>query len=215
MAGGAAERQRFRAVLLDEFQDTSEAQLVLLRSLFAGQGLAVTAVGDPHQSIYGWRGASATTLTRFPTEFALDGVPAQVLQLTTSWRNDRLILDAANTVAAPLREETAVPVATLRPGPAAAEGAIEVARVLDTVAEAEHVGGLLGRRVTDGDRVGAAHRRRGRRRAAGAAAVVAPAAQPGGAGRGGVPLPGRDRGRARGRGAGAAAAPDGIRLGPA
>ena len=136
---GMAERTRFRAVLLDEFQDTSEAQMVLLTSLYAGHDLSVTAVGDPHQSIYGWRGASATTLTRFPTEFALDGVPAQVLQLTTSWRNDRLILDAANTVAAPLREETAVPVATLRPGPAAAEGAIEVARVLDTVAEAEHV----------------------------------------------------------------------------
>ncbi|HET7476690.1 MAG TPA: ATP-dependent DNA helicase [Dermatophilaceae bacterium] len=66
---GAMERQRFSAVLLDEFQDTSEAQLVLLRQLFAG-GFPVTAVGDPHQSIYGWRGASATTLSRFPSEFA-------------------------------------------------------------------------------------------------------------------------------------------------
>lgn len=136
---GEAERTRFRAVLLDEFQDTSEAQMVLLTSLFAGHDLSVTAVGDPHQSIYGWRGASATTLTRFPTEFALDGTAAQVLQLTTSWRNDRLILDAANAVAAPLRESTEVPVATLRPGPAADEGGVEVARVLDHVAEAELV----------------------------------------------------------------------------
>src|SRR5450756_1098444 len=69
---GSMERQRFRAVLLDEFQDTSEAQLVLLRHLFVADGelVPVTAVGDPNQSIYGWRGASATTLTRFPREFA-------------------------------------------------------------------------------------------------------------------------------------------------
>ncbi len=72
-AVGEIERQRFRAVLLDEFQDTSEAQLELLRSLFHHPGVALTAVGDPNQSIYGWRGASATTLLRFPAEFAGDG----------------------------------------------------------------------------------------------------------------------------------------------
>ena len=62
-----AERARFRAVLLDEFQDTSEAQLQLLRrcSSRRAQPVPVTAVGDPHQSIYGWRGASSTTLHRF------------------------------------------------------------------------------------------------------------------------------------------------------
>ena len=46
----------------------SHAQLVLRRSSFGG-GHSVTAVGDPHQSIYGWRGASAGTLDRFPTDF--------------------------------------------------------------------------------------------------------------------------------------------------
>src|SRR5690606_17883787 len=55
---GEIERSRFAVVLLDEYQDTSHAQLVLLRSLFGG-GHPVTAVGDPCQSIYGWRGASA------------------------------------------------------------------------------------------------------------------------------------------------------------
>jgi superfamily I DNA/RNA helicase/RecB family exonuclease len=71
---GAAERSRFRVVLLDEYQDTSHAQVVLLRALFGG-GHPVTAVGDPCQSIYGWRGASAGTLERFPHEF-----PARTIQ---------------------------------------------------------------------------------------------------------------------------------------
>ena len=65
---GAAERGRYQVVLLDEYQDTSHAQLVLLRSLFGG-GHPVTAVGDPCQSIYGWRGASAGNLRRFTVDF--------------------------------------------------------------------------------------------------------------------------------------------------
>ncbi|MFD4206382.1 ATP-dependent helicase [Micromonospora tulbaghiae] len=100
---GVIERDRFRVVLLDEYQDTSHAQVVLLNALFGG-GHPVTAVGDPCQSIYGWRGASAGTLDRFPTEFArTDGSPADVLSLTTSWRNRPEILGVANTLSVPLR----------------------------------------------------------------------------------------------------------------
>ncbi|MEV0605788.1 UvrD-helicase domain-containing protein [Polymorphospora rubra] len=100
---GAIERERFRVVLLDEYQDTSHAQVVLLRSLFGG-GHPVTAVGDPCQSIYGWRGASAGTLDRFPGEFAAaGGRPARTLTLTTSWRNRPEILGVANSLSAPLR----------------------------------------------------------------------------------------------------------------
>ena len=65
-------RRRFRVVLLDEYQDTGHAQRVALSSLFGGgvdDDLALTAVGDPIQSIYGWRGASATNLPRFATDF--------------------------------------------------------------------------------------------------------------------------------------------------
>ncbi|MFG1950172.1 ATP-dependent helicase [Micromonospora sp. NPDC048830] len=102
-AVGAIERDRFRVVLLDEYQDTSHAQVVLLNALFGG-GHPVTAVGDPCQSIYGWRGASAGTLDRFPAEFArADGAPAEVLSLTTSWRNRPEILGVANALATPLR----------------------------------------------------------------------------------------------------------------
>ncbi|MEU6075589.1 ATP-dependent DNA helicase [Micromonospora sp. NPDC047074] len=100
---GEIERDRFRVVLLDEYQDTSHAQVVLLNALFGG-GHPVTAVGDPCQSIYGWRGASAGTLDRFPTDFAqADGTPAEVLSLTTSWRNRPEILGVANALATPLR----------------------------------------------------------------------------------------------------------------
>ncbi|MFG1890025.1 ATP-dependent helicase [Micromonospora sp. NPDC049051] len=100
---GEIERDRFRVVLLDEYQDTSHAQVVLLNALFGG-GHPVTAVGDPCQSIYGWRGASAGTLDRFPTEFArAGGAPAEVLGLTTSWRNRPEILGVANALATPLR----------------------------------------------------------------------------------------------------------------
>ena len=116
---GRGERARYRAVLLDEFQDTSEAQLQLLRHLFVvpGEPVPVTAVGDPHQSIYGWRGASSTTLDRFRADFA-DPEPATVRPLSTSWRNDHAVLDVANHVAAPLTAGSRVPVQPLtgRPG---------------------------------------------------------------------------------------------------
>ncbi|MGX4652279.1 ATP-dependent helicase [Micromonospora sp. SCSIO 07396] len=102
-AVGAVERDRYRVVLLDEYQDTSHAQVVLLNHLFGG-GHPVTAVGDPCQSIYGWRGASAGTLDRFPTDFAhVDGTPAGAMSLTTSWRNRPEILGVANTLSVPLR----------------------------------------------------------------------------------------------------------------
>ena len=79
---GETERATYRAVLLDEYQDTGHAQRVLLRALFGTRpgdavrpgGPTVTAVGDPCQSIYGWRGASAGNLARFRTDFpAPDG----------------------------------------------------------------------------------------------------------------------------------------------
>ncbi|HET6529054.1 MAG TPA: ATP-dependent DNA helicase, partial [Actinoplanes sp.] len=100
---GGIERGRFKVVLLDEYQDTSHAQVVMLNALFGG-GHPVTAVGDPCQSIYGWRGASAGTLDRFPAEFTgPGGRDAWVLSLTRSWRNRPEILDVANALSRPLR----------------------------------------------------------------------------------------------------------------
>jgi DNA helicase-2/ATP-dependent DNA helicase PcrA len=149
---GTMERQRFRAVLLDEFQDTSEAQLVLLRHLFVADGepVPVTAVGDPNQSIYGWRGASATTLTRFPHEFADAGGDAQVLPLSTSWRNDSAILSAANLTSGPLRAKSSVDVEVLRPRADAGTGRVIAARLLTTEAEAAHLAGWIADHWLDG-----------------------------------------------------------------
>ncbi|QFY12628.1 AAA family ATPase [Nonomuraea phyllanthi] len=102
---GEIERARYSVVLLDEYQDTSHAQLVLLRSLFGG-GHPVTAVGDPCQSIYGWRGASAGNLRRFPRDFRTGtGDPAEVRQLSVSFRNGDRVLDVAARVQLPLRME--------------------------------------------------------------------------------------------------------------
>jgi DNA helicase-2/ATP-dependent DNA helicase PcrA len=136
---GAIERARFGAVLLDEFQDTSEAQLELLRALFVapGEPVPVTAVGDPNQSIYGWRGASATTLKNFPRLFARDGREADEKPLSTSWRNDEAILTVANAVAEPLRHDPRITVHELSARPGAGPGSVEAARVQTIEDEAE------------------------------------------------------------------------------
>ena len=110
---GLAERSRYNVVLLDEYQDTSHAQLVLLRALFGG-GHPVTAVGDPCQSIYGWRGASAGNLRRFAQDFPVlprpfrpgaAGYPAPVKLLSTSFRNAGRVLEAAAVLQERLRAE--------------------------------------------------------------------------------------------------------------
>ena len=101
---GALERDRFRVVLLDEYQDTSYAQKRLLLDLFGG-GHPVTAVGDPCQAIYGWRGASVANIDAFPGEFARsDGAPAPRFGLARNNRSGERLLALANELSAPLRE---------------------------------------------------------------------------------------------------------------
>ena len=147
---GALERGRYDVVLLDEYQDTGTAQRVLLRALFGG-GHPVTAVGDPCQSIYGWRGASAGNLRRFPHDFPeqapvagarhgnASAHPADVVALTTSFRNGGRILAVANSLSAELRRE-GVPVADLHPLPGAEDaGAVRTALLPDAEGEAEWI----------------------------------------------------------------------------
>ncbi|MFI6942219.1 UvrD-helicase domain-containing protein [Streptomyces sp. NPDC050418] len=117
---GAILRDEFRVVLLDEYQDTSVAQRILLSGLFgAGTGHPVTAVGDPCQAIYGWRGASVANLDDFPEHFAYaDGRPADRFALSENRRSGGRLLDLANTLAEPLRA-LHEGVEALRPAPGA------------------------------------------------------------------------------------------------
>jgi DNA helicase-2/ATP-dependent DNA helicase PcrA len=127
---GRTERGKYRVVLLDEYQDTSVAQRRMLVALFGGEppepdtehveaeesgfGHAVTAVGDPCQSIYGWRGASAANIDHFPEHFprrvrgAAPGswsrAPARVYTLTENRRSGGRLLSFANARSEVLRE---------------------------------------------------------------------------------------------------------------
>ncbi|MGY1838327.1 MULTISPECIES: ATP-dependent helicase [unclassified Modestobacter] len=132
---GRRERARWRVVLLDEYQDTSVGQLRMLEALFGGPGgHPVLAVGDPRQSIYGWRGASAGTIERFARTFpGSPERPAERLTLSTSWRNDRAVLAVANAVAAALPEPEQ-PLPDLTAAPVAGPGAVHVG-LYETVAE--------------------------------------------------------------------------------
>jgi DNA helicase II / ATP-dependent DNA helicase PcrA len=136
----SAERGRYHVVLLDEYQDTSHAQLVLLRALFGG-GHPVTAVGDPCQSIYGWRGASAGNLRRFAHDFpSRSGERTPVCLLSTSFRNTGRVLDAAATLQAELRAE-APDVPLLVPAPGRSDrGNVAAALLATAIDEADWVG---------------------------------------------------------------------------
>ena len=130
---GVAEREKFKVVLLDEYQDTSVAQAVMLSRLF-GEGHAVTAVGDPNQAIYGWRGASVSNILNFGDTFPhAEGRTVPLYPLTVNRRSDRRILEVANELAAPLLD--AYPqVAALEAAPGAGDGDVSVA-VYETQSE--------------------------------------------------------------------------------
>ena len=114
------EKSRYRVVLLDEYQDTSYSQVRFLSALF-GAGHCVTAVGDPNQAIYGWRGASAQTLASFGEDF---GGNCQQFNLLTTWRNDKKILDFSNRIIDQIAGVAGSPfgVKELRARPDAGEG---------------------------------------------------------------------------------------------
>lgn len=126
---GAIYRRRFSHVFLDEYQDTSTTQALLLAALFHSeptgevfeerlsgkQCSAVSAVGDPFQSIYAWRGASPGAFKTFQREFGTEPHTDTAflhtygqsgkdpLTLSQTFRNSRIVLEAANLLTAPLR----------------------------------------------------------------------------------------------------------------
>ncbi|AZA10893.1 ATP-dependent helicase [Corynebacterium gerontici] len=152
---GATLRSRFDVVLLDEYQDTSYAQRVLLSSLFSQ--CAVTAVGDPMQSIYGWRGGTASNLEAFPDDFPnvrksddeTAMVPARKFELTQSFRNPPAVLRLANEVAteilgSPNRSDRLVQ--PLEPLPDQEAGEVTIGAFKATEEEVEAVADNLARK---------------------------------------------------------------------
>ena len=84
---------RFRYVMVDEYQDTNNAQLRMIRALVRGHG-NLCVVGDDDQSIYAWRGAVARNILDFANQF----VGARVVKLTQNYRSTNSILRCANAV---------------------------------------------------------------------------------------------------------------------
>jgi superfamily I DNA/RNA helicase/RecB family exonuclease len=143
-------RDRYRAVFVDEYQDTDPAQERLLQAL-AGGGRDLTVVGDPDQAIYAFRGAEVSGLLEFPGRFrTVSGAEAPVLALSTCRRSGSGLLEVSRRVASRI-SAPGLPVANLRehrelvPGRGVPAGAVEVHTHPSTGAEAEAIAELLRR----------------------------------------------------------------------
>jgi superfamily I DNA/RNA helicase/RecB family exonuclease len=119
-------------VLVDEYQDTTAAQVGLLRVLAANGN--ITAAADPYQSIYSFRGAAVENVARFGETFAGVGPPARRVALTTSFRTPQAILRAAERVAGGDIPGAAGPVV-----PAPGDGRVDLHRFHQQTAEAEWI----------------------------------------------------------------------------
>ncbi|MFM8448285.1 MAG: ATP-dependent helicase, partial [Candidatus Nanopelagicaceae bacterium] len=122
---GELERAKYRVVLLDEYQDTSQSQVRMLSALFK-DGHPVMAVGDPYQAIYGWRGAAIGTIKNFPKVFSGKSNAQKIAEykLSTTFRNDIAILNLANEVGKVVGQQIELNVKELQPRDGAGAGQV-------------------------------------------------------------------------------------------
>ena len=137
---GAVERGKYPVVLLDEYQDTSHSQVRLLSTLFGG-GHPVTAVGDPCQSIYTWRGAAAGTIGDFGNHFPKNpgSTGDKQYNLLTTYRNDQSILEVANLISDEVRSNDTINVEPLRARNGAGIGDLQCGIFENLEAEAQAI----------------------------------------------------------------------------
>ncbi len=144
-------RARFEHVFVDEYQDTDPGQVALLQAI-AGDGRNLIAVGDPHQSIYGFRGADVRGILDFPDAFRTrDGDPAGIAVLRHTRRFGSRILLASERISGQLawsgsigaeaRKAFSAPEAVGTHG----DGRVQVLTFDTDRAEAEHLADLLRR----------------------------------------------------------------------
>jgi superfamily I DNA/RNA helicase/RecB family exonuclease len=150
-------RARFEHVFVDEYQDTDPAQVALLKVL-AGDGRNIVVVGDPDQSIYGFRGADVRGILDFPAAFPRsDGSKAEVISLRHNRRFGARMAVASHRIAAGIAMSGSIDADSFRAfrsavsDPGLPAGRVEV-RTHDTArAETEHIADLLRRaHLTDG-----------------------------------------------------------------
>jgi DNA helicase-2/ATP-dependent DNA helicase PcrA len=135
-------RERFRYILVDEYQDTNRAQYQLIK-LLGGEHGNVCVVGDDDQSIYGWRGADIRNILDFTKDFP----NAKVVRLEENYRSTPAILDVANVV---IKANVSRMGKTLRPTRPGGERVTSL-RALDERDEADWVvQEMMTRRATSG-----------------------------------------------------------------
>lgn len=136
-------QQRFKYILIDEYQDTNRAQYQIVK-LLLNQDRNICAVGDDWQSIYSWRGADFTNILNFERDFK----GAKVIKLEQNYRSTEEILDAAHNVIAKNEMRTDKKLWTKKTG----GKPVEIIETYNGINEAERVSNQITSEVAVGAR---------------------------------------------------------------